>query len=386
MTKISTEGEAAGPCQTAADSLGHVYAVNCFSCEYQGNPTNLLFTSVFEDGSFAPPPGPNQTGEFMTGNVQALATDSETNELFLDMGGRINVFGPLRELRQVLAPGEIKNSLGIAVNGATHHLYVSSGNEVAEIGYEPDPSKPIDNPAVLHAVHQAGVRHSEDFQVSPDGRFTAFPSGAKITDYESYGHVQIYRYDGQADATICASCPPSNSGVFHNAALASNGNSLTADGRVFFNSRDPLSLRDTNGKLDAYEWNAGSVDLISAGTGPFDSGFLSASENGKDAFFFTRDKLAPGDQNGSLMRVYDAREGGGFFHIPPPPPCAASDECHGPGSQAAPPAEIGSLGGTRGNLGKKARCKRGFVKQHGKCVRKGHRRSNHRSQKRHGDR
>ena len=383
--QAETESKAGSPCQMAVDTVGHVYEISARL--YQGNPDNSYFMSLFEGSSFASPPGPTLPGEFIAANIQTLAVDPETNELFLDQRSRIEVRGPLGEVREKLATGEIKDSKGIAVNTVTHHIYVTSRHEVVEIGYEADPSKPIDNPAVVHAVHQAGVRHLEDFQVSSDGHFAVFPSGAKITAYNSYGKRQVYRYDDQSDSTVCASCPPTNSGVFHNATLAHNGNSLTSDGRVFFNSRDPLVLRDTNGNLDAYEWNEGDVQLISAGTGPFDSGLYSASEDGRDALFFTRDKLAPGDQNGSLMRIYDAREGGGFFHVPVPPPCAASDECHGPGSQSGPPAEIGSLGGTRGNLqGKKTRCKNGFVKKHGKCVRKRHRRNNHRSPKRHAGR
>ena len=38
--------------------------------------------------------------------------------------------------------------------------------------------------------------------------------------------------------------------------------------------------------------------LISAGTSPFDSRLLSASANGTDVYFFTRDTLAPQDENG----------------------------------------------------------------------------------------
>ena len=39
---------------------------------------------------------------------------------------------------------------------------------------------------------------------------------------------------------------------------------MTSDGRVFFNSNEPLVLRDTNGNQDAYEWKDGKVypDLL----------------------------------------------------------------------------------------------------------------------------
>ena len=49
------------------------------------------------------------------------------------------------------------------------------------------------------------------------------------------------------------------------------------------------------------------------------------------------------------MKIYDARDDGGFFILPAPPPCAASDECHGPGTPVAPPPQIGSYVGAGGN-------------------------------------
>ena len=47
---------------------------------------------------------------------------------------------------------------------------------------------------------------------------------------------------------------------------------------------------------------------ISTGTSPFDSSLLSVSANGTDAYFFTRDTLAPQDENGPTVKIYDARE------------------------------------------------------------------------------
>ena len=75
------------------------------------------------------------------------------------------------------------------------------------------------------------------------------------------------------------------------------------------------------------------------------------SADAKDAYFFTRDTLVEGDYNGSRIKVYDAREGGGFPYVPPAVPCKASDECHGPGTLEAPPPAVGSVAGTPiGNL------------------------------------
>jgi hypothetical protein len=60
----------------------------------------------------------------------------------------------------------------------------------------------------------------------------------------------------------------------------------------------------------------------------------------------------PEDKNGSFLKIYDARTGGGFDFNPDLGQCAAADECHGEGSQVPPPAQVatgGSLGAS-GNL------------------------------------
>jgi hypothetical protein len=137
-------------------------------------------------------------------------------------------------------------------------------------------------------------------------------------------------------------------------------------------------LRDTNVRRDAYEWSDGEVELISSGQDRSDSGLLTVSADGVDAYFFTRETLAPNDTNGTLMKVYDAREEGGFFRIPPPPGCAASDECHGAGSQAPEPIVTGTLEGSGGNVPAQKPCKKGKVRRNGKCVPRKKRRIQHR--------
>ena len=72
------------------------------------------------------------------------------------------------------------------------------------------------------------------------------------------------------------------------------------------------------------------------------------------------------------MKIYDARANGGFFVVPPPPPCAASDECHGPGTAGAGRPHIGTVAGTRRQALAATKCKKGSVKKHGKCVAKKH--------------
>ena len=110
--------------------------------------------------------------------------------------------------------------------------------------------------------------------------------------------------------------------------------------------------------------------MISSGIGRFDSELLTTTDDGTDAFFFTHDTLdANVDENGERTRIYDARVNGGFFKLPVKPQCAASDECHGPGTIAPGPPQIASSGRTS-NGNRQEACPKGKVKRKGKCVKK----------------
>jgi hypothetical protein len=231
---------------------------------------------------------------------------------------------------------------------------------------------------VLDALGDSATRHFGDFQVTPSGDFAAFVSNLPVTGFDNDGHNEVYRYDAQGDALACASCAPTNVAATGDAAMASGALSLTNDGRVFFTSGEPLAPRDLDGKKDAYEWENGQTQLISSGTSPFDSGLLSVSADGTDAYFFTHDVLAPQDENGPLTKIYDARENGGFFVSPPPPPCVASDECHGPGTAAPAQPSIGTEAGRAGNV---VHRKRHHKKHHKK---RHHHKKGHRRAHRHG--
>lgn len=228
----------------------------------------------------------------------------------------------------------------------------------------------VDNPAVADSVTAAGIRNTADFEVTPSGNDAVFGSTLPLTGLDSNGASEIFRYDTSSGSLDCVSCNP-NVEPSGDSTLASNGQSITNDGRVFFTTPDQQVLADGNGRRDVYEWENGAPQLISSGTSPFDSGLLSVSSDGTDAYFFTHDSLAPQDQNGPLTKIYDARSNGGFFVVPPPPPCVASDECHGPGTLAPAPPSIGTLAGAPAqNVTNPAKCKKGFVRKHGKCEKK----------------
>jgi hypothetical protein len=212
----------------------------------------------------------------------------------------------------------------------------------------------------------------------------------------------LYLYNTDDASMTCVSCDPGGGPVTDNArtnAIALAGGALTTwhlshpfsdDGKkVFFTTRAGLVPGDSNGKADAYEWEAqgtggctrseGCISLLSSGTDSAESYFMDASANGGDVFFLTRQQLVGWDRDQNYD-LYDARVDGGFPEpVPATPPCSA-DACQGPATRvpaetAAGTAIFEGSGNVRGSLkARKAKCKRGFVreKMRGKvrCVKK----------------
>jgi hypothetical protein len=182
-------------------------------------------------------------------------------------------------------------------------------------------------------------------QVSPDGRLLAFMSQAPLTGYDNAvsgggkcNHsegapcFEVFEYAAESETLACASCNPSGqrplgpsnlSLLRPSAPFPQPGNlSRDSEGRLFFESQDALSPRDTNGHIqDVYEWEpngvggckraGGCVSLISSGHSTNDSMFLDSTPSGDDAFFITREQLVTADHNEQLD-LYDARVGGGL--------------------------------------------------------------------------
>ena len=168
---------------------------------------------------------------------------------------------------------------------------------------------------------------------------------------------------------------------------------ISEDGsRVFFDSVEPLVSQDTNGKPDVYEWERdgtgscaearGCVYLLSGGTSKSSSWLLGASASGDDAFIITRAQLTPEDQD-EMYNVFDARVGG---VQPVSPPACTGTGCQGipatPPTFATPPSVTFSGVGnfsppveTKAAVKPKAKaktkaCKKGYVKNKGKCVKR----------------
>jgi len=203
-------------------------------------------------------------------------------------------------------------------------------------------------------------------QVSPNDTHMAFLTADRITSYDNAGYTEMYTYDPSTEEIRCVSCLPSGAPPTTNVFASSNGLFMTNDGRTFFSTGDPLVPQDTDGLVDVYEFVAGHAQLISSGTSAVDegpvafaappalsiAGLVGVSADGTDVYFSTFDTLVGQDHNGSQLKFYDARTGGGFPYSPPPAPCEAADECHGPGSSSEAPFRSGGGAelGTSGNL------------------------------------
>jgi outer membrane protein assembly factor BamB len=242
-------------------------------------------------------------------------------------------------------------------------------------------------------------------QVSPDGSWLAFMSLARLTGYDnnlrgggncnSSGTAcrEVFVYSAEEEELSCASCNPTGqqplgpanlSLIRPDAPFRQPANlSPQGEGRVFFESQDTLVSRDVNGRIqDVYEWEpqgigsceraGGCVYLISSGNSANDSMFMDSSEDGANAFFITREQLLRRDKNQQLD-LYDARIGGGFEE--PDEGGCSPEACAGPIAPAPtqPSAASASFAGS-GNpptpKPKPKHCKKGFVKKHGKCVKK----------------
>lgn len=272
-------------------------------------------------------------------------------------------------------------------------------------------------------------------RVSPDGGTAVFVSTGRPTGYDNTdaasgeADLEVYRYEAATGTLACVSCNPTGARphgrFFENTTslkvetwmaaripAAENQNyfarALSSDGkRVFFESFDALSLRDTDGTADVYEWEApgagsctpvdasyseqdgGCLYLVSSGRSPYDSQFLDADPTGENVFFRTGQSLVASDPGG--FDAYDARIGGGIVEPAAAQPCEG-DACQATPSAPSPPTPASSVFEGPGNVREGAarrpkRCPKGKrkVRRKGKvrCVkphRKEHKRHAHRKE------
>jgi DNA-binding beta-propeller fold protein YncE len=350
VSDFSVAAQSSGPRAVAVDSSGNFYVANGRTAA-KYNPSGAFLRVIDPNPSFG------------------VAVDDEDN-VYVNEGTRVIKLGPGGSPQLASTPeGALAGSVGLALGpGGVYATNSSTSIRRFTQGLEANPVK--DSALVTGALADAELRDTSAFQTNPSGDHALFPSAEPLTGEDTGGRLQAFHYDALTEDLLCISCDPTAATPpTSDARLAQNGLSLTDDGRAFFDTAERLVQRDSNSRRDVYEYSDGAVELISTGISAFDSSLLSVTANGTDAFFFTRERLVEADRNANLVKLYTAREEGGFFVIPPPPDCVASDECHGAGSQAAPPASIGTLTPNQLKPNPPApRCRRGKVRRRGRCV------------------
>jgi hypothetical protein len=260
----------------------------------------------------------------------------------------------------VLAPGAAVGDCEGRAGAATAHcdLYVSHDGTtrfVSPLTQQDGLGGPTGSGGGVRGdwVTGQGGRSAE---VSASGS-VVFESTLSLTGYRNEGLSELYAYDpavlGGAGSLICVSCDPSGSPpsdevftgapagllpVSHNPAHAAR--LISDDGsRIFFDGAVPLVPQDTNGEVDAYEWERagagtctltdGCLYLLTGGKSDDGSFVIEASASGDDAFVLSRAQLVEADRNENYD-VYDARVDGAR--------ATAAPACTGAGCQGVPPA------------------------------------------------
>ena len=320
---------------------------------------------------------------------QRLTLVSVDNEP-ADGHGVQGVVGVSAEGRYVyfIANGQLVSGAGVPVDAG---LYLWHDGSIAFIGALTDSTEAGRNGPL--GVY--GAQNSVDTaRVTPDGRHLFFMARREEGlvgrgGYRGYDHGsgcsldgnvgpcrEQFVYSADSGELVCASCRPdgipatddvmiaARSGASGAAPTAYRNHALSDDGRhAFFNTRDPLVLGDVNGKVDAYEYDVPSrtVHLISTGTDQGDSFYLEASPSGDDVFFVTRQRLVRWDVDDNYD-LYDARVNGGFPDPIAPPAACTGEQCQGqvstpPAQSAVPSASFRGTGDTGGRLKPAARAR-----------------------------
>jgi hypothetical protein len=271
---------------------------------------------------------------------------------------------------------------------------------------------------VAKGVHPANNRDSVGLygiegipaaEVSPDGSELYFLTnhGESVTPEYEHGICQesvligelpcseayIYEADKSQPlepAVVCASCDlstpqaatyPDRGNVFPGfrsrglggaQANAYKPRSLSTDGnRAFFTSAIALVSEDTNGALDAYEYNVDteSIRLLSSGTSPDNSFYAGASADGDDAFILTRQRLSGWDFD-NAYDMYDVRVGGAIPEPTPTPAACVGEACRAsttPNPEANAPGSSSFVGPQVDGVHRpKCAKKKRLVQRHGK--------------------
>jgi len=214
-----------------------------------------------------------------------------------------------------------------------------------------------DNLYVEHAgtttfISPAGGLKDAAAYTTPDGESIAFESTDSLTGYDNTDQstgtpdTEVFEYTAPAQTLVCASCRPDGVAPTGPATIPGGGSAngtdsparvVSDDGtRVFFDSTDQVVPGASDGLQNVYEYERGTVSLISPGDGTSPATLVDASSSGNDVFFDSYDDVVPPLNSSLESAVWDARVGGGFpITSTTEGVCTATPQCRDTGTSPA---------------------------------------------------
>lgn len=361
--------------------------------------------------------GPGGGGDFVAagaGGAQVFFTDEASAGLTADTasGSGRNLYrydfasGELTDLTPG-AHAEVQSVLGVAEDGS--YVYYEAKGSLAAGATQGQPNPYLWHGGETRFIAALDKVSRERLWVSPNGAFLAFASPQSLTGYDNTDtstgkpDPELYLYDAATNGLACASCNPSGEPPAGGPRVETDhfARNLSNNGRMFFDSFEALLPADTNNKQDVYEFEPGGVgscadpggcvSLISTGTGALDTWFIEANPSGNDVFLRESQKLVPQDAQEEAQRIYDVRVEGGIAEPATSSACATAETCHtasvpqSSGFGAPASQTFSGVGNVAPSPPPPIRCKKGFVKKKGKCVKvkkgKKARKTNHRGRR-----
>lgn len=228
--------------------------------------------------------------------------------------------------------GPVFNAGQLSDDGS--HLYFVAWNALT-----PEATQWVPNLYVWTA--EGGVKYIAEVgmfdtiaRTSRDGRYALLASSVSIGGAPTNNRQSLYLYDDQSGDITCISCRPDGTDSQGDATLdqqpvgAYQGKSprnITDDGRVFFATKDRLLPADKAAGTDIYEYDHGTLSLITTGTSDQDAYLADNTDDGRTLFFFSAERLTRADGDPGHLDLYAARVGGGFPDAAPSRPCTGED-------------------------------------------------------------
>jgi hypothetical protein len=396
--------------QLTADSGASAGSVDLYECEMVEEAGALkCLLSDLTGGSNEPGsvvgivPGASEDGSYVYFVDTGALTDTQINErgekavvgqpnLYVRHAGKTNLIAVLSGDDSKDFAGGSSNLAGLTARVSPNGHWFSFMSDRSLTGFNNHDAvsgEPDEEIFLYHAVENDGER-LVCASCNPTG---ARPDGVKDNPLIELGPGSS---TFERRLWIAAMLPGWTSPFYQSRYLGDSG-------RLFFDSLDALAPQDINGAEDVYQFepsgsgdctkssttfvvaSSGCVGLISSGTSREGSAFLDASDSGDDVFFLTTAQLSPLDID-STIDIYDAHEcGAGEDCSPPasvPVPACEGDACQSPATAPEDPTPgsltyqgpgnpLTAVAGTKTKpKSKPTKCRKGFIKRHGKCVKK----------------